>query len=419
MSQIVKAALVASLFCASNAFAAGPFGTIHVGVWKGGAYTNDSTGAFSHCAAAAGFANGLGLVLGQFGDHSWSLGFASAAWNLKLGATIPIELVLDGQTRFQVFGKVNNAKLMSAPLPEVAANRLRKSRLLVANSDGETYQFNLGSLHELMSVIANCVDKVRTAGVENAGDFSTWTPKLPTISTAAKSTETESIASAEKPPKLINVNGAGFVISSSGHVVTNYHVISRCVGDVHGNLTGEPTTTLRVVSGDETNDLALLQAAGAFKETAHIRATAVHSGDAVIAIGFPYHGLLTSDFTVTTGIVNSLSGILNDTRFLQISAQIEPGNSGGPLLDTSGDLIGVVAEKLNAVRFAKVMGDIPQNINFAIKTGAVRDFLDNSDVAYQSVEPGAELRTADIAKSARAYTILISCSAKSEESAKK
>jgi S1-C subfamily serine protease len=114
--------------------------------------------------------------------------------------------------------------------------------------------------------------------------------------------------------------------------------------------------------------------------------------------------------------VNSLSGILNDTRFLQISAQVEPGNSGGPLLDTSGNVVGVVAEKLNAIKFAKVTGDIPQNVNFAIKTGAVRDFHDNSVVPYQSVEPTAELKTAEIAKNARAYTMLIACSVKEETS---
>jgi S1-C subfamily serine protease len=111
--------------------------------------------------------------------------------------------------------------------------------------------------------------------------------------------------------------------------------------------------------------------------------------------------------------------VLNDTRYLQISAQIEPRNSGGPLLDTAGNVVGVVAEKLNAVKFAKVMGDIPQNINFAIKTGAVRDFLDNSDVPYQSAEQKVELKTAEITKNARAYTMLISCSVKASESGKK
>jgi S1-C subfamily serine protease len=83
--------------------------------------------------------------------------------------------------------------------------------------------------------------------------------------------------------------------------------------------------------------------------------------------------LLTSDFTVTTGIVSSLSGLFNDTRFLQISAPIQPGNSGGPLLDINGHVVGVVSEKINAMTFAKATGDIPENISFAIKTGAVRD----------------------------------------------
>jgi S1-C subfamily serine protease len=296
---------------------------------------------------------------------------------------------------------------------------MRKAHLMVASGNTQTFQFKLGVVGKLMPMITNCVDKMRAGGVANAGDFSIAAPKPPTMPTAAESGDHEKAAPPEKSPKLTNVNGTGFVISTSGHVLTNNHVINGCVGDVHGNLAGEATTTLRVVSKDETNDLALLQAPGAFKDAARIRATAIHSGDSVIAIGFPFHGLLTSDFTVTTGIVNTLSGVLNDTRYLQISAQIEPGNSGGPLLDTAGNVVGVVAEKLNAIKFAKLMGDIPQNINFAIKTGAVRDFLDNSVVPYQSTEPGAELKTAEIAKGARAYTMLISCSVRVEEGAKK
>ena len=71
-------------------------------------------------------------------------------------------------------------------------------------------------------------------------------------------------------------------------------------------------------------------------------------------------------------MINSLSGILNDSRFMQISAPVQPGNSGGPLLDTSGHVVGVVAEKLNALKIARATGSIPENINFAIKTGALR-----------------------------------------------
>src|SRR6185312_14147707 len=120
---------------------------------------------------------------------------------------------------------------------------------------------------------------------------------------------------------------------------------------------------------------------------------------------------LTSDFTVTTGIASSLSGVLNDTRFLQISAAVQPGNSGGPLLDTSGDIVGMVAAKLPVMKFLRYTGTIPENINFAIKTGAIRDFLDNSVVPYETSAPGTELKTADIAGNARAYTLLISCTA--------
>ena len=149
-----------------------------------------------------------------------------------------------------------------------------------------------------------------------------------------------------------------------------------------------------------------------FKDTATIRATAVHSGDSVIVIGFPFYGLLTSDFTVTTGNISSLAGLFNDTRFLQISAPVQPGNSGGPLLDTSGTIIGVVAEKLNALKVARATGEIPENINFAIKTGALRDFLDNSVVSYRTSTSAVEIKAADIANAARAYTMLISCSAR-------
>ena len=130
------------------------------------------------------------------------------------------------------------------------------------------------------------------------------------------------------------------MIRGYGHIVTNNHVIGECVGDIHGNLVGQSAAKLRVVSTDATNDLALLQATGNFKDTATIRTTAVHSGDSVVAIGFPFHGLLTSDFTVTSGIISSLAGVLNDTRFLQISAPVQPGNSGGPLLDTGGTIVG-------------------------------------------------------------------------------
>jgi len=84
-------------------------------------------------------------------------------------------------------------------------------------------------------------------------------------------------------------------------------------------------------------------------------------------------------------------------------------------IDMSGNIVGVVAMKLNAIKMARVTGDLPQNINFAVKTGALRDFLDDSAVLYQTAESKQELKASEIASKARSYTILVSCTAKQKD----
>ena len=331
-------------------------------------------------------------------------------------------MTFDGQSPFNVQGVAISENLVRVPMPDNSSliAQFRKAKSMTAFTQGQLFQFNLNQTAQLLPALANCVAKVNQFGVANAGDFSVVLPPKPitkpVVATAAppsSSPETKQVA------KTFDQTGTGFVVSTDGHVVTNQHVVDACVGDIQGNLTGEAPVKLRIVSTDETNDLALLQAPGPFKEVATIRNSPIRSGDSVVAIGYPFHGLLTSDFTVTTGIVSSLSGVLNDTRYLQISAAVQPGNSGGPLLASTGEVVGVVAAKLNALKFAKATGDIPENINFAIKTGAVRDFLDDSVVPYQTFDAKNELKTADIARNARAFTLLISCKAtEKNESAK-
>jgi S1-C subfamily serine protease len=395
---LIQAALM------SMAHAAGPYGNIHVGIWRGGAFTDDNTGAFSHCAATTSYDNGVILVVGQNASNAWLLGFASPTFHMTKGNTVPIDVTFDGQSQARLFATANSNIMATAILPANVARTFQKSSLMVVTGGGGggALQFNLNSTGPLLAVLSSCVSKIKAGGINSAGDFAAPKPVV------AKSDAPNS----SKPAKTGGQTGTGFVISANGHIITNHHVIDGCVGDITGNLSGEAATTLRLVSSDQSNDLALLQGpAASFKTYAKIRDRAIHSGDSVVAIGYPYHGLLTSDFTVTTGIVSSLSGMLNDTRFLQISAAVQPGNSGGPLLDTSGEIVGMVAAKLNALKFARYTGTIPENINFAIKTGTIRDFLDNSVVPYETVAPGAELKTADIAGNARAYTLLISCNA--------
>lgn len=406
------AAALLQLSLAGLAHAAGPFGSVNVGNWVGGAFSNDETGAFSHCAATTPYASGVILVVSQNAAGTWSLAFASPSYRFNKGENAAIDVIFDGQEQARLFATAYRSDMLTAIMPANVVRTFQKASLMVATAGRAVLNFDLTSTGPVIAALANCVTKVKADGLNKAGDFTKGAAK------PAATADKQGTPSASKPVK--SKSGTGFVVSANGHIVTNHHVIEGC-SDLKGNLTGEAAMVLRVVSSDANNDLALLQApsTATFKEYARIRDRSIRSGDSVVAIGFPFHGLLTSDFTVTTGIVSSLSGMRNDSRFLQISAPVQPGNSGGPLFDTTGQIVGVVTGKLDGLRVAVATGSIPENINFEIKTGALRDFLDNSVVPYQTAEPKGELKTTDIAGNARAYTMLISCNGTEQADAKR
>ncbi|UVO36812.1 serine protease [Bradyrhizobium arachidis] len=410
-------AAVLQLAFAGLAHAAGPFGSINVGNWIGGAFSNDQTGAFSHCAATAPYANGVNLVVSQNVTGIWSLAFASPSYHFNKGENAAIDVTFDGQEQARLYATAYQTNMLTAVMPVNVARRFQKASLMVATAGRAVLNFDLTSTGPVIAALANCVNRVKADGLSKAGDFAKSAAR-PAVTADKQGSSPASKAG--RGAKSSSGFGTGFVVSASGHIVTNNHVIDGC-SELKGNLTGEAAMVLRVVSSDANNDLALLQApsTATFKEFARIRDRSIRSGDSVVTIGFPFHGLLTSDFTVTTGIVSSLSGMRNDSRFLQISAPVQPGNSGGPLFDTTGQVVGVVTGKLDGLRVAAATGSIPENINFAIKTGALRDFLDNSVVPYQTAEPKGELKTTDIAGNARAYTMLISCNGTEQADAKK
>jgi hypothetical protein len=153
---ILFVSAIASTLLSSGAFAAGPFGTIHVGNWHGGAYTNDTTGAFSHCAAGANYLNGLYLVISQNAERTWLIGFANPTSPTSIlpdGQSIPIQLTFDGQSQFQVFGTSLQGKLISGILPNPALNALRKSHLMVVSDRNASINFDLAMVGRLLPMI--------------------------------------------------------------------------------------------------------------------------------------------------------------------------------------------------------------------------------------------------------------------------
>jgi S1-C subfamily serine protease len=205
------------------------------------------------------------------------------------------------------------------------------------------------------------------------------------------------------------VTGTGFVVGVGGFVVTNNHVAGQC-NEVHARHNADLLGTLTVIAKDAQNDLALLKLPTRYPDAAVFREDrGLRQGDNVVVYGFPLVGVLTPQGNLTTGSISALSGLGNDSRMLQVSAPVQPGNSGGPLLDAGGNVIGVVSSKLNALRTAAATGDIPQNVNFAIKGGVVRNFLDANGVEYRTTAETHELKTADVGDRAKKFTLYIEC----------
>ena len=145
-------------------------------------------------------------------------------------------------------------------------------------------------------------------------------------------------------------------------------------------------------------------AAGKFRQGRGIR-----PGDDIVVIGYPLRGLLASGANVTTGTVSALAGPGDDRSQIQITAPVQPGNSGGPVLDQSGHVVGVVVGRLDAIKLARLTGKLPQNVNFAVSEGTARAFLEAHDVAYDTGPSTKTMSNADIAARAKAFTVLIEC----------
>jgi len=138
-------------------------------------------------------------------------------------------------------------------------------------------------------------------------------------------------------------------------------------------------------------------------------ASPIRPGEAVVALGFPLAGLLASEVNVSIGNINAQAGLANDITKLQISVPVQPGNSGGPLLDEYGNVTGVVVQKLDAVKVWKLTGDIPQNVNFAVKGEIAQLFLGTHKISIQLGSATKKLEPAEVATKGRAFTVLIEC----------
>lgn len=203
-----------------------------------------------------------------------------------------------------------------------------------------------------------------------------------------------------------NFSGSGFAIERQ-HILTNAHVVegARRVTAVSDKM----TVPAEVVFVDPRNDVALLRVERDLPAVARFRfALDLHLGEDVVVVGFPLQGLLGSGPQATGGNVSSLCGIGNDTGVMQFTAPIASGNSGGPILDMAGLIVGQVHSSLNIERIRQG-GVNAENVNFGSKAPILRTFLATADIGCTVSDDSAQRSRAEIVREARGYIYLIKC----------
>jgi S1-C subfamily serine protease len=236
---------------------------------------------------------------------------------------------------------------------------------------------------------------------------STWKLGESLVRAGTKSAGTQQGTSTAATGKV--GSGTVFIVSSDGHAITNQHVVNGCK---ELRLQGTDLA-LRLVTADAVNDLALLKLPEPESRSAPLSAdpAKTRQGEDIVVFGFPLNSVLSSGGNLTPGVVSALTGLGNNTNQIQITAPVQPGSSGSPVLNKKGEVVAVVSQKISDVALVKATGAVGQNVSFAVNGQTLRSFLDANQVKYKSGAGffAGEKSPADLADAARQWTHVVEC----------
>jgi hypothetical protein len=221
-----------------------------------------------------------------------------------------------------------------------------------------------------------------------------------------KKTPSSSFANTTSPDNP-TATGTGFFITDDGYLISNYHVVKDATKV--RLVTSAGTISAKVVQVDAANDLALLKTKGRFAPLPVAASRGMKLGGTVVTVGFPNIGLQGFAPKFARGEIASLSGAADDARYFQISVPVQPGNSGGALVDEHGNVVGVVSAKLDASVALAASGALPENVNYAVKSSFLLSFLESVPaVSAKLKEPvTADRKFEDVVKSAQDAAVLV------------
>ena len=215
---------------------------------------------------------------------------------------------------------------------------------------------------------------------------------------------------AQAQPKLKFTTGSGIVVNDEGYILTNAHVVKNCKSIAVKPLSADALSA-HLEAIDPKNDLALIKTTAGCGQPAQFRpeSNPAKLGESIGVIGYPLTGILSAEPKATFGQINSVAGPGNDYTLLQISAPIQAGNSGGPVFDTSGNVIAIVVSEASLAMVSKI-GNIPQNVNFAIRGEMAQIFMQAHGVRFKVGDHKKKLRTDQIADAGQKSTAFVVCS---------
>lgn len=443
-----------------------------IGAWRVTAYTRNQTGLFNHCVLYRVQSEGFGLAIGYTVQGIWTMAAEAPTWGLVAKESYTATLQV-GSASYTATGRAVDDRGMTFNVAPEIFDQLKSGHQFTVSANHKRYTISLDGIEAAQQRTRDCIKQYAAAtrqpsppvaanalvqaiqtlltrlgydpgptngvaGIKTNMAISAFQKSIGErgdgLPSEALRGQLERVVAArgpggspgsapaasapppmqQRPPvspreKAVASSGTGFFIGPD-IVVTNFHVINGCV-ELRLRKTGGDLGPARVVATSRSDDLAALRASNPSKSFLKLRVgVPIKPAEPVLVFGYPLAEALSSAGNTTLGNVTALAGLRDDSRFMQISAAVQPGNSGGPAVDEAGRLMGVVVSKLNALAIARLTGDIPQNVNFAIKVATLVNFLEAHNIAYQPAEVTArELPATERAQRAEAGSIQVEC----------